>query len=184
SQSPGELEHRPPVPIVEIGKRCLIALSSEFEEPGVAGLRFAHTPILQLSWEKLRCLPLGRLPQPDDIAVGVANPREAAHRNIDFGDPRFAAERLRLRDAFFNAIDEHVEDRVVERLVAERAEVALNTFLRPGLDHGRGTHGLRFPAKERGVELGGLRGIAGADFEVDDGIWHAEYSVTASVMGW
>lgn len=70
----------------------------------------------------------------------------------------------------------YVEDGVVVRLVAERANVTLNTTVCARVDHGRRAHGLSIPAEKTREEVRGLDTVAAADFEVNHRLSHRNFN--------
>src|ERR1700693_1970970 len=137
--------------------------------------RHSPAPVASRSAENRGRLFL-RLPESDDVALGIAEPGERARLNFHRWHECFSAEGLRLVKTGLQIIDLHIERYVVVRLVTQRSDVAVDRALDSRVDH-LGRAGARdVPVEKFRVELFGFRGVPAADFEMDYGVTHCSAS--------
>src|SRR5439155_21741151 len=101
----------------------------------------------------------------------IGEPGEGSAGEIDGRDDDLTAERDGFIEIGPDVVDLHIEDRVVERFVAERGDVARDAAAGARIYRGGGAV-LHVPAEQAREELRRLRAITAADLKMNDGLSH------------
>ena len=120
-----------------------------------------------------------RLPESDRVPLRIGKPGEGPHAgNWRRRNQRFSTEAFSLFEVCRQIIHLDVDGDIIVRLVAQRIDVPVDARADTGdagIDHAGRPIGLHFPVEHLRIEICRLGGIATADLEMDDGIWHVDF---------